>query len=434
MNFFNFNQWNNAVNESIFNKDFIVYQPHPDGLAKVLAGLKYSGQNKVLFEGTIYNRVSGLELLDEAWTWSDILHAGVDVASAGLDFVIPGSGSVVDFLHAISYVVEAQFKETQEEKDQLYVMGAITLAFVFIPGPLQAVAVPLKTFIKTGKGVATPAIKKGLSVVAGVLDTVLLTIPSKLKSALASPLAKKIISRAGGSGKVTTAINAFTSRVKKIFAPFATTTVAKSAASSAKTVTAKGLGKAAIKVSTLTPKLVTNLTKLGQNTALKLAGKDAPLALKSLGFAPGKMYRYVDGATGKINTAFIKEIKPDGTVIALFGKKSGGSVLGTQTAVPASTFVQKAVAGPWLRSGASVAVPLFVKRLADHTLEDGEINIRELLELEELSPEQTSDESIGSYNEELIEAPQMTQGDEESLAGLPPGFNLKAFREATKIE
>ena len=38
-------------------------------------------------------------VITEDWSLSDILHAGADVVSAGLDFVIPGSGAVVDVLN-----------------------------------------------------------------------------------------------------------------------------------------------------------------------------------------------------------------------------------------------------------------------------------------------------------------------------------------------
>jgi hypothetical protein len=168
----------------------------------------------VVYEGKAYNTTNGEEVpINESWTLSDILHTGADVLSMGLDFVIPGSGAVVDTLNALSYIIEAQFK-SNEEKDSLYLMAAITFAFVILPGPLQAMAVPLKRAIKTGVGMASPIVVKALKVIGGSLDTLLLGIPTRVNVALKSPLAKNILG--AYSGKISGFLTAFTTRTKSI--------------------------------------------------------------------------------------------------------------------------------------------------------------------------------------------------------------------------
>ena len=168
----------------------------------------------VVYEGKAYNVTNGKEVpINEEWTLSDILHTGADVLSMGLDFVIPGSGAVVDVLNALSYIIEAQFK-TAAEKDSLYLMAAITFAFVVLPGPLQAIATPLKRAVKTGVGFASKGVVKGLKIIGGILDTLLLKLPSKINEALKSTLAKNILGTY--AGKISGFFNAFSTRIKSI--------------------------------------------------------------------------------------------------------------------------------------------------------------------------------------------------------------------------
>ena len=168
----------------------------------------------VIYEGKAFSTSTGEQVpINEAWTLSDILHAGADLLSVGMDFVIPGSGAVVDVLNAVSYVIEAQFK-SNEEKDSLYLMAAITFAFVILPGPLQAIATPLKRAVKTGVGMADPVVKEGLKIIGGFLDTILLGIPSKVNEALKSPLAKNILGSWGD--KISGFIDNFTNRIKQL--------------------------------------------------------------------------------------------------------------------------------------------------------------------------------------------------------------------------
>lgn len=176
---------------------------------------KISSDGKyIVFEGRAYKSDTGVEVpINEEWSLSDILHAGADILSAGLDFVIPGSGAVVDVLNAISYIIEAQFK-SDKEKDSLYIMAAITFAFVILPGPLQGIAIPLKRAVKTGIGMADSVVKKGLTIIGNALNTLLVGIPSKINSALKSPLAKNILGKWGD--KISGFVGNFTTRIKSL--------------------------------------------------------------------------------------------------------------------------------------------------------------------------------------------------------------------------
>ena len=171
----------------------------------------------IIYRENIYDSKTGdLVPLQEGWSLSDILHGAADVVSLAADFIIPGSGAIIDVLNGLSYIIEAQFVSANK-KDSLYLMAAITFAFVVLPGPLQAVATPLKRAVKTGAGFASKAVVKGLKVIGSVLDSLLLKIPSYINKALKSPLAKKILGKA--RGKISSFFQSFTTRIRKILAP-----------------------------------------------------------------------------------------------------------------------------------------------------------------------------------------------------------------------
>lgn len=187
----------------------------------------------VIYEGKAFSTSTGEQVpINEEWTISDILHTGADLLSVGMDFVIPGSGAVVDVLNAVSYVIEAQFK-SNEEKDSLYLMAAITFAFVILPGPLQAFATPLKRAVKTGVGMADPVVKEGLRVIGNSIDTLLVGIPSQVNNALKSDLATNILGKWGD--KISGFITNFTSRIKQLLGTLTGKTGKEGAEAAAKT-------------------------------------------------------------------------------------------------------------------------------------------------------------------------------------------------------
>jgi hypothetical protein len=97
--------------------------------------------------------------LNEDWGWDDLVHLGVDVVSAVADTVVPGSGSVIDIIHAISYSIQSSFASTEAEKVSLNMQGLITLASVAAISGAQALAVALKAQIK----IVMTAFTEGLS-------------------------------------------------------------------------------------------------------------------------------------------------------------------------------------------------------------------------------------------------------------------------------
>lgn len=343
---------------------------------------KFTSDGKyVVFEGKSYSCETGEEVtLNEEWTLSDILHTGADVLSAGMDFVIPGSGAIIDTLNAVSYIIEAQFK-TGEEKDSLYLMAAITFGFVVLPGPLQTISIPLKRAIKTGVGMTSKVVVQGLKIIGGALDTMLLKLPSKINQALKSPMAKNIMGKY--SGKISGFFNAFTKRIKQILSSLKGETTKQ---------TVKQTTKRGAKVA-LTETSRKGLFAFFKRGVPKI--KNGSSFLRKMGFVVGKEYRYI-GPSGKAMTATIKEISGEQVKIAFKFAKGG-----TTTTVPISTFVKNAVGAPWTRRGYSVAVPLFIKRFADYLTPQGEIDYTKVEQLPELDPNVTSQESLEFLQEEV---------------------------------
>lgn len=367
-----------TINKIIAEHKFITEISDLQSPYEKLMTCKFTSDGKyVVYEGKAYSTITGNEvLINEGWSLSDILHTGADLLSAGMDFVIPGSGAVVDILNALSYIIEAQFK-SEKERDSLYIMAAITFAFVIMPGPLQAIAIPLKRAVKTGVGLASKIVVKGLKIVAGILDTILLKLPSKIKSALQSPLAKTILGKF--RGKITGFIDNFTSRIKKIL-------------ESLKGVGIKKGKQKVIKKGTNT------LTNISLQAAKKFFNKIPKLSqgtkiLKKSGFVPGFTYRYTTAA-GKGTAAKIMKVTDNG-VLLKFSK-------GNEMMVPIETFVTRAVGAPWMRRGFGTTVPFFIKRFADMLTSDGSnIDNTKLDQLSDLDPSQTSKESLLYLTEEV---------------------------------
>lgn len=87
--------------------------------------------------------------INEGWDISEWSHILVDVTSAIADTVAPGSGAIIDLIHAISYFIEAKTNNDKIEKMSLQLQGLVTIGSVVAIGSLQAIAVAFKTEIKT---------------------------------------------------------------------------------------------------------------------------------------------------------------------------------------------------------------------------------------------------------------------------------------------
>lgn len=153
---------------------------------------------------------------DDGWSLSDILHTGVDLVSTAADFIVPGSGAIIDIVHALSYIVEAQFS-SGEEQDTLYLMAAITGMFAILPGALQAVAPILKRFVSSGGKMALkemPKLKGVWDIISKNISKFLSELPKWVDKAVNSPIGKKLLG--GNVDKISSAIKNFSTRIKGI--------------------------------------------------------------------------------------------------------------------------------------------------------------------------------------------------------------------------
>jgi hypothetical protein len=354
-----------------------------------------------MYENKIYSCQTGEEVpIMEGWSISDILHTGADLLSAGMDFIIPGSGAIVDALNALSYIIEAQFRPA-EERDSLYTMAAITFAFVILPGPLQAVAPVLKNAIKTGRGFASKAVLGALEIIGKNLGTILGGIKNLLQKALQSKLARNILGKHGDN--ISKYIQKFYDRVKTIFDGV----LAK--AKGTKTPGVKATADDVVKKPGL---LKTTAKELGQLTLSKQLKvrlqnffkklpkiKSGPLFLRKLGFVPGKTYR-LKGAAFKTDKIMIDNVT-DSKVLVTYISKNGEKI---PAEMSIEKFTKDAIGAPWSRRGYSVAVPFFVKRTADLLNSDGsDINYDILNSIPDANPDQTSAESLAFMGEEVAE-------------------------------
>jgi hypothetical protein len=373
---------------------------------------KISSDGKyVVYDNNVYLASTGeLAPINEDWSLSDILHTGADLASMGLDFVVPGSGAVIDVINAISYIIEAQFAEG-EKKDSLYLMAAITFGFVVLPGPLQAVAPALKRAVKTGVGFASKPVVLGLSIIKKSLDVILVKIPELASNALKSKLGQSLTGKYGN--KIKGFLDNFTVRIKTLLSKLSVdgaSAAGKAGVAAGKAGVLKGLQTLAKYQPKFIKTFVANLPKINKGV----------LFMKKMGFAVGKSYRYVNPA-GKISTATIKNITENSVEVSF---KSGKKIV--TASVPISSFASRAIGAPWLRRGGSATVPFFIKRFADLLTDSGSIDETKLAALPDLDPNVTSKDSLDYFLEEEVSP---YQGDNQNYS---VENNAKLFQTALK--
>ena len=371
--------------------------------AKVTADGKY-----IMIEGEVFETETGnLVPITEGlfdWSWSDIGHAAADVASAAVDFVIPGSGAIIDILNGVSYMVEGYLSDA-EERAILWTQGAITFAFVVLPGALQAVAIHMKRFVRYG-GKLTKPVLDGLKFIAKNITKVFGKIAAWINKAVKSAAGRKILGKYGK--KINSAFNSFKKGIVRVLD--ALLGGAQSAAI-IKGVLKKGFQK-------LTPAAARQVRNNLDNIP---PIKNPKKFLRMAGFKPGKQYAYLS-AKNKASRVIIDSIDGQNVIIKLSN--------GVPSAVPIKTFIQRAVAAPWGRRGYTVAVPFFVKRVSDMLMGIGQG--MSLDEFEPLSADEVSEFSLeysgladyqgdtGEYTKNsLVSAVQ------EGLMKL--GFNLPKF-------
>ena len=97
------------------------------------------------------------QALNEDWDISGWAHLTADVVSAVADSVVPGSGAVLDLIHAISYWIQSDLTKDPTEKLSLDLQGLVTLGSIVAIGAFQAAAASFKLEIKA----VLDAFKKG---------------------------------------------------------------------------------------------------------------------------------------------------------------------------------------------------------------------------------------------------------------------------------
>jgi hypothetical protein len=352
----------------------------------------------IIFEGIAYSTQTGEEVpLNENWTLSDVLHTGADVLSTGMDFIVPGSGAIVDILNGVSYIMEAQFKPDQKEKDSLYLMAVISLAFVLVPGPLQAISIPLKRALKSATGLKNPVVKEGLKIIGKNISVIFSGMFKKIKEALKSPLAKGILGK--WKGKISGAVAKFKERLTPILLPLVLfkgkgDDLGKAViSSSGKNIAGEGaeaVAKAAAKEAplllpmatrevsqNLLPQVTQKAATLSRMNNINL-GNSSPVLMNKLSLKPGVKLTTTKGTQvtiGKIVDVDYVEIIED---VAGVAKKKK---------VPIWKWLCKNILQPSARLN-TTTVPFVTKFLLRVTQIDGRINEKELETLEPITQEQ----------------------------------------------
>jgi len=358
-------------------------------LRESISQCKFSPDGKyVLFEDIIYFCETGEAVpLTEGWfnmSTSDWLHTIGDVASIGMDFVIPGSGAFFDVLNAVMYIVEAEYKNTWEEKAPLYVMSAVSFAFVLAPGALQGAIFPLKKFIKHGKIV--PGTEKivawGMNMVQKSLNRITLGIPKKLFQSLHTGFGRRLVDRFGKEKIEDLVNNKFVKQIQKAFDTVLGT---------------KTLGTAKVGKKIAKEKLtdVTSATMRGYfKRAIKI--QYGRRVLKRLGFKKGKKYAVVATRGRKAIEVELLGAQGDNVIILL---KNGNKKI-----MPINEFLEGTVKNPWLLKAKSRSIPTFMRSFARWILPDGsDLDYEAMNSSPDLNPDQTSIESLAFLRDELAE-------------------------------
>jgi len=371
--------------------------------AKITTDGKY-----IMIEGEVFETETGnLVPITEGlfgWSWSDIGHAAADVASAAADFIVPGSGAIIDILNGISYMVEGYLSDV-EERAILWTQGAITFAFVVLPGALQAVAIPMKRFVKYGGQLTKPVIN-GLKFIAKNITKVFGKIAEWINKAVKSAAGRKILGKYGK--RISSAFNSFK---KGIVNTLEALLGGAQSAAIIKGALRKGFQR-------VTPKAAKQIRNQLDNIP---PIKNPKKFLRMAGFKPNKKYAYLS-AKNNASRIVLDKIEGQNVIMTLAN--------GVQSSVPIKTFIQRAVAAPWGRRGYTVAVPFFVKRVSDMLIGIGQG--MSLDEFEPLSADEVSEFSLEysglvDYQGDTAEYTKnsLVSAVQEGLMKL--GFNLPKF-------
>ena len=402
----------------------------PSLIREAISRCKITSDGKwILFENNFYSSETGdLMPLTERWTLSDTLHTIGDVASMAADFVVPGSGAIVDAVNGASYFVEAIFEKDPKKRQSLYIMGGITFAFVIVPGALQAFAIPLKQIIK-GSGKMTAKGAMGIMKMHGLMGTILSGIPNIIKRALESPLGKKMV-KGPFRTKLLSKLDDILLAIKNTFDDLADK-VGKQLKASNAAKASKAAGNPAGKT-TAWDMAKTVFSFMNRRTLITVLGRmsrgQTPVIAKSgleilrkAGFGPHFPYAHMNKA-GKVHKVVITEIADDGVTFATTSP-TGARMLSKQ---PVTEFIDSTIGAPWLRKGKSRRIPLFVKTFVRMIAPDGSDADPELINsTPSLDPSQASMESLAWLRDDLDADP-----DVANVGTIPYDAGTKLYQEA----
>ena len=153
--------------------------------------------------------------INENFGFGDFLHVLVDVVSAVSDTVVPGTGAVIDFIHAGSYFIQAMIEKGSSQLS-LIMQGVITLATMLAIGPLKVACDRLKNGIKqifeaflpnAAKAVvdaaklAAKGASESISSILGVINQIVKGVVDLINGAAQSKLGQWLTSKFGGLAK-----------------------------------------------------------------------------------------------------------------------------------------------------------------------------------------------------------------------------------------
>ena len=170
-----------------------------------------------------------IDSVNEEWGFEDSLHLVWDVVDAAADVIVPGSGSVLDFIHAATFFIEAAVENAKQsiEKNKVIgyiICGIITLSMIFALGPLKSAGIQLKAQAKAAmeavangakvaeKGaahIALDGVTKSINSITGLLGQISKAISDFITKFANSDLGKWIIKRFGGIDKAIVWFNQF---------------------------------------------------------------------------------------------------------------------------------------------------------------------------------------------------------------------------------
>jgi hypothetical protein len=358
----------------------------------------FENNNIIVRQKTLHNI-----LLNEKLTTSDVLHSLGDISSMITDFVLPGSGAIIDTINGFSYFIEAQFIKDEKQKNSLYLMGTITLGFVILPGLIQGPFILLKNTIKAGKKIKPGPQLEALKVIDKQLPNIFGKSTKLITWILTKPLGKTKLGKfAKQLPDILNKADVETQRlVKEIIGESAEVTAKKADVKATKELL-KGaeaehkLAKNLVKISKANLKLAKSSTKLTTvernaifNFLKKMPKLQKPIVIiRKMGFIEGKTYKIL--INGKVTNVSITKMGNDKIFYRVIDDTKG--TVNKLNMMTPDAFINSAIISPMRRFN-KAGLPLLSKMVARILLPDGSgIDETKLDQLPDANPDDTAQE------------------------------------------